>query len=569
MKAIFILITIIFISLNLFSQRQGSKLDYNFPTYNEMERKALLLQNKAKETSQHLDKILNDILKQRKNTNDKILDEYLVKWYEHFESYYKMDLASLQVINRIKENERKMKTSLVDYEKQKERKVEQNNYARNNNQNNIGTRQNNASDIESYTTKLDYEKGTSIEVKDNAPVFETPSALAEPVRFVSSNEYVEFIEKSGNKFFAKVRIDKKTYFIHHGQISGISKKEHVEYDDALSPYYSAIFNNNFLKKPNTNSEITYSTRRGDMIAVVKEATEDWNYFLVKTKDGVYGYMPKSSFESIVVENYSSKEYIEHSNNQDDLGKAFTLYQNQEFDTAYDLVSLIISKSNDNSNAAYYLKANIELFHLQNAEQAIADYTIFISHYPNEVSAYYERAIAFEYLSKDREALMDYTNCIKIKPDFLYAYYRRGIVKSGLGDRYGAINDYDFILNCNGPEKENFSDYATVYNNKAYALIKLKRFDEAKPLVEKALDLDQNLSFIWDTRGELNYHMGNFKQCIEDMNKAISLSESANSYYYRGLAKIELNITESGCIDLSKSGELGNFDAYEDINKLCN
>lgn len=31
----------------------------------------------------------------------------------------------------------------------------------------------------------------------------------------------------------------------------------------------------------------------------------------------------------------------------------------------------------------------------------------------------------------------------------------------------------------------------------------------------------------------------------------------------------LNIKESGCIDLSKSAELGNLDAFEDIKKQCN
>ena len=42
-----------------------------------------------------------------------------------------------------------------------------------------------------------------------------------------------------------------------------------------------------------------------------------------------------------------------------------------------------------------------------------------------------------------------------------------------------------------------------------------------------------------------------------------------AYYNRGLAKIQLGQKDSGCLDLSKAGELGYVEAYEAIKQYCN
>ncbi len=44
---------------------------------------------------------------------------------------------------------------------------------------------------------------------------------------------------------------------------------------------------------------------------------------------------------------------------------------------------------------------------------------------------------------------------------------------------------------------------------------------------------------------------------------------ADAYYGRGVAKLGLGWKESGCLDLSKAGELGYSKAYEAIRKYCN
>ena len=42
-----------------------------------------------------------------------------------------------------------------------------------------------------------------------------------------------------------------------------------------------------------------------------------------------------------------------------------------------------------------------------------------------------------------------------------------------------------------------------------------------------------------------------------------------AYYSRGAVKLILKQKDSGCLDLSKAGELGNQEAYKLIRSYCN
>ena len=97
---------------------------------------------------------------------------------------------------------------------------------------------------------------------------------------------------------------------------------------------------------------------------------------------------------------------------------------------------------------------------------------------------------------------------------------------------------------------------------------LKDFKSAKPLVERALSLEKNTDYIWDTKGELEYYLGNYDESVKAMTNSLNLSKRANSYFYRGLANIKLGKKSDGCSDLSKAGELGESKAYDEINKNC-
>jgi hypothetical protein len=160
------------------------------------------------------------------------------------------------------------------------------------------------------------------------------------------------------------------------------------------------------------------------------------------------------------------------------------------------------------------------------------------------------------------------NKVIIDPTNTDALFRSALAKSQNGDIRGAIIDYDEIIKLENIATPTIYKMSTVYNNKAYCLVVLENYKDALPLANKALELDKNEAYIWDTRGELNYKLKQYQECIADMNNAILIKETDNSLYYRGLSEIKLGHQSKGCEDLSRSKALGNSDASKEMNKLC-
>lgn len=161
-----------------------------------------------------------------------------------------------------------------------------------------------------------------------------------------------------------------------------------------------------------------------------------------------------------------------------------------------------------------------------------------------------------------------TKALIANPKNTDALFRSALVKSKNGDRQGAINDYDEIIKLENIITPTIYKMSTVYNNKAYCLVELGKYNDALPFANKALELDKTEAYIWDTRGELYYKIGKYQECITDMDNAISIQKNSNSFYYSGLSKIKLGQQTQGCEDLSKSNELGNSEALKKIEELC-
>ena len=180
-------------------------------------------------------------------------------------------------------------------------------------------------------------------------------------------------------------------------------------------------------------------------------------------------------------------------------------------------------------------------------------------------------LASEFLQKENypKAISYLSRYLENDPKNTNVLFYRAMAKGQLNDNYGAISDYEKIIENNSNYPITVAKFATVYNNKAYALVKLKKYKDALPFVNKALEIDEKEWFIWDTRGEIYFNIGKYDVAISDLSKAIKIEKHDNSYYLRGLAYIKKGNKEKGCKDLSKAGELGNGDAYEAINENCN
>lgn len=146
---------------------------------------------------------------------------------------------------------------------------------------------------------------------------------------------------------------------------------------------------------------------------------------------------------------------------------------------------------------------------------------------------------------------------------------RAMAKGQLKDYYGSISDYDKVIELNSNYPMQYNKIGMAYNNQAYTYIQLREYNKALPFVNKAIELDKSDWHFWDTRGEIYLNLGQYDNAISDLDKAIKIEKHFNSYYMRGLAQIKKGNKEKGCKDLSKSGELGNEDAYKAISENCN
>ena len=71
------------------------------------------------------------------------------------------------------------------------------------------------------------------------------------------------------------------------------------------------------------------------------------------------------------------------------------------------------------------------------------------------------------------------------------------------------------------------------------------------------------------RGNSKSKLGDHRGAITDYNIAIDLNPKyASAYLNRGILKFIIKQKNSGCLDLSKAGELGKDEAYDLIKKFC-
>ena len=236
---------------------------------------------------------------------------------------------------------------------------------------------------------------------------------------------------------------------------------------------------------------------------------------------------------------------------------------------------------DNKEYIQSIYANMAIcyFYLNNLSTAYlyATKAIDISSDTVDLSCYTIRAnISFhwgrweEVIDNSSQALIKLE---KKDHDFGEMIFIRAIAENKIGSYNTSNSDYDFLINNYENINYKTNSLATLYNNKAYNFILLKEYEEAKPLIEKALSLDDKIGYIWDTKGTLDFYLENYQEAIISITKALECTDKdktfyTNSYYYRGMSYILLGNKEKGCVDLEKSKSLGKKEAQEAIYKFC-
>jgi tetratricopeptide (TPR) repeat protein/V8-like Glu-specific endopeptidase len=189
-------------------------------------------------------------------------------------------------------------------------------------------------------------------------------------------------------------------------------------------------------------------------------------------------------------------------------------------------ALILSKSNRSSEA---IKIHNEI--IKREEKAWA---------------YSNRGIDKSYLGNKKGAILDYDKAITINSQLAEAYSNRGNAKSDLGDKKGAILDYDKAITIN-------PQLAEIHVNRGLAKYDLGDKKGAILDYDKAITINPQLAEIHVNRGNAKSDLGDKKGAIFDYDRAITINpQYTNAYYNRGLAKSYSGDKKGAILDYGKA-----------------
>ena len=173
-----------------------------------------------------------------------------------------------------------------------------------------------------------------------------------------------------------------------------------------------------------------------------------------------------------------------------------------------------------------------------------DWVFNDSTYKNYKYAYFYRGFSHAANQRYIQAIQDLTRFLELDGGRTFssaeALYYRGFYKAQMTDKRGAIRDYDEAIAL---YEAGMSKNSTAYQQKlidtyivrALAKDEIKKYDEA----------------------------------ISDYDVVLKLNPKyATAYRLKGLSQIGKGDTDNGCLSLSRAGELGSVEAYDDIKQHC-
>ncbi|MEW9551453.1 tetratricopeptide repeat protein [Nonomuraea sp. NPDC050783] len=225
------------------------------------------------------------------------------------------------------------------------------------------------------------------------------------------------------------------------------------------------------------------------------------------------------------------------------------------------------------------------------EEALADYGRAVAADPGYPDYYLDRGNLLHGLGRPEEALADYEAVMRLSPPFPEAYYNRSELRFEAGDLAGARADLDHTLELD-------PGFAPAYVNRAglhaatgaYDLARkdveaglaaapgdphllcvlgqveqaARRPERARAAYDRALELDPHLAPAWAGRAELAFEHGDHEGALADLDRALTVEESAELLFNRAMVYRAAGLPERARRDLLRAAELAPGD--EDVGR---
>ncbi|MFN8361409.1 MAG: tetratricopeptide repeat protein [Candidatus Kapaibacterium sp.] len=161
----------------------------------------------------------------------------------------------------------------------------------------------------------------------------------------------------------------------------------------------------------------------------------------------------------------------------------------------------------------------------------------------------------------KEAILDFDLAIDIEPTGTI-YYNRAFAKSKVMDFYGAIEDYDKVI-------EFKFRIADAYFERGYCKDQLNNLEGAIEDFTKVIAIDPKFVSAYNSRALTKMKQKKYTEAIKDFDKSIEIKPGyGNIYNMRGYAKLEIGDKTGACDDWTIASVLGVEEAKKFMNEFC-
>lgn len=189
-------------------------------------------------------------------------------------------------------------------------------------------------------------------------------------------------------------------------------------------------------------------------------------------------------------------------------------------------------------------------------EAINELSLKLSKDTNNADIYFNRALEFAMVQDFNSSVEDLNKAIALRPNFMLAYFCRAII------RYKLI---EYTKNATIDQNNAGTDRA-----KKTAADQQSLFDVEKVMqdYEKVNMLTPDFEFAYFNMANILCTQKDFQTAISNYTKCIEIDRDfAEAYFNRGLTYLFIGEDAKGLADLSKSGELGIYRAYNLIQRF--
>ena len=135
--------------------------------------------------------------------------------------------------------------------------------------------------------------------------------------------------------------------------------------------------------------------------------------------------------------------------------------------------------------------------------------------------------------------------------------------------YFSINNFEKALACLSVILNKNPDYLAAYYQAGKCYEELKRFENAKTIYTKGIELDNTNPVFYDNRALSKTEKEDYAGALEDYSSSIELyPNDPETYYQRGLVKVSMNNKYDACLDFKTAEDLGSTEVKAVIKKNC-